>query len=303
VGLRAIHINGAPVALDQVSMVLSDGRAVTPAQIAASGPLPFPLRAIVTIQTLLPPLPQGKHDIELTFETKPFGKLQFKVEDAISDKEPEQLKIPRDATDDYSEAIIKQRQKLVEQFSGAKPTYLWQYSIDPHSTKGNIENFIGVAQVPIGLAGPLRINGEHAQGDFLVPLATAEGTLVASYNRGMKIMNLSGGVKVTVVADAMQRAPVFVFADARAARDPRFLKPDQITPELLATTRQLDALAKARGQSLAQMALAWVLRQPAVTTALIGASKTSQIEDNLGALTNLAFTADELAAIDRLLAG
>jgi L-glyceraldehyde 3-phosphate reductase len=92
-------------------------------------------------------------------------------------------------------------------------------------------------------------------------------------------------------------------ADARAARDPRFLKPDQITPELLATTRQLDALAKARGQSLAQMALAWVLRQPAVTTALIGASKTSQIEDNLGALKNLAFTAGELAAIDRILAG
>jgi L-glyceraldehyde 3-phosphate reductase len=92
-------------------------------------------------------------------------------------------------------------------------------------------------------------------------------------------------------------------ADARAARDPRFLKPEQITPELLATTRQLDALAQARGQSLAQMALAWVLRQPAVTTALIGASKTSQIEDNLGALKNLAFTADELAAIDRILAG
>jgi L-glyceraldehyde 3-phosphate reductase len=91
-------------------------------------------------------------------------------------------------------------------------------------------------------------------------------------------------------------------ADARAARDPRFLKPDQITPELLATTRQLDGLAKARGQSLAQMALAWVLRQPAVTTALIGASKTSQIEDNLGALKNLAFTTDELAAIDRILA-
>ena len=92
-------------------------------------------------------------------------------------------------------------------------------------------------------------------------------------------------------------------SDARAARDPRFLKPEQITPELLAKTRQLDTLAKARGQSLAQMALAWVLRQPAVTTALIGASKTSQIEDNLGALTNLAFTAAELAAIDRILGG
>jgi hydroxymethylglutaryl-CoA reductase (NADPH) len=219
VGLRAIHVNNTPVALDHVSLLLSDGRRLSPHQISASNPLAFPLRAVVTIQTPLPPLPEGKHEIELTFETRPFGKLQFKVEDAISENEPDQLKIPRDATDDYNEAIIKQRQALVEQFTGAKPSYLWQYSIDPHATKGNIENFIGVAQVPIGLAGPLRINGEHAQGDFMVPLATTEGTLVASYNRGMKIMNLSGGVKVTVVADAMQRAPVFVFADARAARD------------------------------------------------------------------------------------
>ena len=61
-------------------------------------------------------------------------------------------------------------------------------------TRGNIENFIGVAQVPIGLAGPLLVNGEHAQGEFLIPLATTEGTLVASYNRGMKVLNLSGGV-------------------------------------------------------------------------------------------------------------
>jgi L-glyceraldehyde 3-phosphate reductase len=92
-------------------------------------------------------------------------------------------------------------------------------------------------------------------------------------------------------------------ADARAVRDPRFLKPDQITPALLAQTHQLDALARQRGQSLAQMALAWVLRQPAVTTALIGASKTSQIDDNVGAIKNLAFAQDELTAIDKILAG
>jgi L-glyceraldehyde 3-phosphate reductase len=92
-------------------------------------------------------------------------------------------------------------------------------------------------------------------------------------------------------------------ADARAARDPRFLKPEEITPALLAKTRRLDELARARGQSLAQMALAWVLRQPAVTSALIGASKTSQIEDNLGALQNLSFSAEELTRIDQILSG
>jgi L-glyceraldehyde 3-phosphate reductase len=92
-------------------------------------------------------------------------------------------------------------------------------------------------------------------------------------------------------------------ADSRAAHDPRFLKPEHITEAKVAQIRQLNTLAQARGQSLAQMSLAWVLRQPAVTTALIGASKVSQIEDNLGALKNLKFSADELSAIDRILAG
>jgi len=89
--------------------------------------------------------------------------------------------------------------------------------------------------------------------------------------------------------------------DSRAAHDPRFLKPEHITETKVAQIRQLNALAQARGQSLAQMALAWVLRDPAVTTALIGASRVSQIEDNLGALRNLKFTTEELSAIDRIL--
>jgi L-glyceraldehyde 3-phosphate reductase len=90
-------------------------------------------------------------------------------------------------------------------------------------------------------------------------------------------------------------------ADSRAGHDPRFLKPESITPEKLTRIRRLDAVAKARGQSLAQMALAWVLRQPAITSALIGASKVSQIEENLGALGNLAFSGDELRAIESAL--
>lgn len=89
-------------------------------------------------------------------------------------------------------------------------------------------------------------------------------------------------------------------ADSRAGHDPRFLKPEHITEEKLTRIRHLDALARARGQSLAQMSLAWVLRQPAMTSALIGASKVSQIEENLGALKNLKFSPDELAAIDKI---
>jgi len=73
--------------------------------------------------------------------------------------------------------------------------------------------------VPIGLAGPLLVNGEHAQGEFYVPLATAEGTLVASYNRGMRLVHEAGGVTTTLMDDRMQRAPAFMFASAREARE------------------------------------------------------------------------------------
>jgi len=89
-------------------------------------------------------------------------------------------------------------------------------------------------------------------------------------------------------------------ADSRAAHDPRFLKPEHITEDKLAKLRRLDALARARGQSLAQLALVWVLRQPAITSALIGASKVSQIEENLAALKNPLLSAAELAEIDRI---
>ena len=124
----------------------------------------------------------------------------------------------KDAARDYTPGIVAERQRFVERTTGVKPVHLAHYSFDPAVTRGNIERFTGVAQVPIGLAGPLRVNGEHASGDFLIPLATTEGTLVASYSRGMKVLNLAGGVTCTVSDDAMQRAPVFIFDSAREAR-------------------------------------------------------------------------------------
>lgn len=89
--------------------------------------------------------------------------------------------------------------------------------------------------------------------------------------------------------------------DARAAKAHGFLKADRITPEVLAKVEKLNALAQARGQSLAQMALAWTVRDKRVTTALIGASKVSQLEDNFAALKTLDFTSEELARIDAIL--
>jgi L-glyceraldehyde 3-phosphate reductase len=76
------------------------------------------------------------------------------------------------------------------------------------------------------------------------------------------------------------------------------LSEEMLTPENLARVRALNEIAAARGQSLAQMALAWTLRDPRMTSTLVGVSNLKQLEDNLGALANLDFTPDELAAID-----
>ncbi|HWJ81140.1 MAG TPA: hydroxymethylglutaryl-CoA reductase [Nocardioides sp.] len=128
------------------------------------------------------------------------------------------LRIPRDPHDDYTPAAIKARQELVRTHTDSTLEHVGSYSLDPGTLPGNVENFLGVAQVPIGLAGPMLVNGEHAQGEFLVPLATTEGTLVASYSRGMKLCNAAGGITTTVLDDKMQRAPVFSFDNARDAR-------------------------------------------------------------------------------------
>ena len=90
--------------------------------------------------------------------------------------------------------------------------------------------------------------------------------------------------------------------DSRAAGASNFLRREQITPQRLATIQRLNGLAQQRGQTLAQMAIAWVLRHPGMTSALVGASKPSQIEDSVAALQNLAFSAEELTAIDGILA-
>ena len=133
--------------------------------------------------------------------------------------ERERALIPRAKDNDYTHEMASQRREFVREQTGVNLSHVAQYSFDPAILPGNIENFAGVAQVPIGIAGPLRINGEHASGDFYVPLATSEGTLVASYNRGMRLLTECGGVKATVVEQYMQRAPVFILADAVQARD------------------------------------------------------------------------------------
>lgn len=220
-GVRGVSIDGRAADLAHVRFDLGDGGAVGAREISPARPLEFPLRRIVTVHAAgHGALGAGDHEVEIAFDAQPFGELTVKVHDAIAAAPTaRRSQIPYDKENDHSREWAANRRAYAAEFSGHSVEHLDKYSFDPATTRGNIENFVGVAQVPVGLAGPLLVNGEHAKGEFLIPLATTEGTLVASYSRGMKVINLSGGVTCTVLADAMQRAPVFVFDSAREARE------------------------------------------------------------------------------------
>jgi hydroxymethylglutaryl-CoA reductase (NADPH) len=218
-GVVHVKVDGEEMPLDKVVMEVDEKETVKASAVSAENPLAFPLRKSVGIRVPTAKLEKGDHDVSLAFAAEPFGALELKVKDAIAEKRDERAVVPYDKENNTSTRVIRKRQRFVEKHTGTRPRHLYKYSFDPKTTAGNIENFTGVAQVPIGFAGPLHVKGEHAQGEFLIPLATTEGTLVASYNRGIKVLNLSGGVLSTVADDCMQRAPVFVFDSAREARD------------------------------------------------------------------------------------
>jgi len=236
-----VQLDGVRVEVKDIALDFGNGD-VRPATVfnADSSGFTLPVGQSATFHLATEKLADGLHKIEVQFAADPFGDLHVEVEDSLVGQRESRTRIPRDQQDDYSEAAIEARQRFAEEFSGEEFEHLKHYSFDAHTLQGNCEHFTGVAQIPVGLAGPLLINGEHAQGEFLIPMATTEGTLVASYNRGIQVLNRCGGVKCTVIGDAMQRAPVFVFDDARGARDfGQWVAEeiDKIRPEAESTSR------------------------------------------------------------------
>lgn len=113
----------------------------------------------------------------------------------------------------------------VRKLLAAAPPHVLETLLDPATEAGlagygrNIENCIGTVKVPVGLIGPLRVNGLHARGDYPVPLATTEAALVASYHRGACLLGAAGGCSALLVHESVTRAPAFVFTGlAEAAR-------------------------------------------------------------------------------------
>ncbi len=122
------------------------------------------------------------------------GKISFHKLDSLTDKK----------------TAVMIRRYALEETSGFNFDHIQNFSIDVEdASKRNIENMIGAIQIPLGIASPLKVNGEFAEGTFQIPLATTEGALVASVNRGCSVITKSGGANVRIFRDLMTRAPVF----------------------------------------------------------------------------------------------
>jgi hydroxymethylglutaryl-CoA reductase (NADPH) len=133
----------------------------------------------------------------------------------LAPRPPGEDPLPPSVPRDSAQALrIEERRAFLAGIGAPMPVLTGEKTIrSEDGFRGNIENFIGLAQLPVGLIGPLRINGLHAHGDFYIPLATSEGALVASHARGAAAISKSGGARAACLMERVTRAPHFHFKD------------------------------------------------------------------------------------------
>lgn len=157
-------------------------------------------------------------------------------------------RLPRDETDDHSPRAVGARRELVRRLFGLELPLAAGAPAPLESARGNCENLIGFAQVPLGLAGPLLVDASAGRREVYVPMATNEGALVASHSRGMRLLAAAGGARSRVVREGLTQAPVFVYADAEraAAARKRVLREREAFTRLVAGTTRHGALVGLR---------------------------------------------------------
>ena len=139
---------------------------------------------------------------------------------SISDDEPDTKKAVAERIPGrglYTEEARKDRLEFIRQRTGSQLAKVAENIFDPQKLSGNIEGFIGSVEVPVGIAGPLKINGQEARGVFYAPMATTEGALVASVVRGATAISRSGGATARVLGQRMMRVPFFVLSNMKSA--------------------------------------------------------------------------------------
>jgi len=148
--------------------------------------------------------------------------------------------VPRFTEQGYSREQVRERREWIERQTGVQLPLVGSCAIPAESMRGNIENPIGSVQMPLGIAGPVLVDGAHARGMFYVPMATTEGALVRSYERGMVMLTRAGGVTARIYSDQNLVSPIFSFdtvADAHrfAVELPRHT--DALRAQAEATTK------------------------------------------------------------------
>ena len=148
--------------------------------------------------------------------------------------------VPRFSGQGYTEDHLRARREWIERQTGVALPLVAASAIPAEQMRGNIENPIGSVQMPLGIAGPVLVDGAHARGMFYVPMATTEGALIRSYERGMVMLTRAGGVTARVYSDQNVVSPIFSFdtvADAHrfAVELPRHT--DTLRTQAEATTK------------------------------------------------------------------
>ncbi|MDZ4772546.1 MAG: 3-hydroxy-3-methylglutaryl-CoA reductase [Planctomycetota bacterium] len=126
-------------------------------------------------------------------------------------------RIPRDSLDDYTRDAVEARRALWLKVAGWPAKHIAGEPVDLGEARGKCENLVGFAQIPLGIAGPMRVDTALGMRDVYVPLATTEGALVASYSRGMRLTSASGGIRSRVLAEGLTQNPILVYASAEEA--------------------------------------------------------------------------------------
>jgi hydroxymethylglutaryl-CoA reductase (NADPH) len=152
-------------------------------------------------------------------------------------------RIPRSEEDDFAREIVAERRAACAKAAKADLEHLAGAPVELESARGNIENLIGFAQVPVGIAGPLLVDTSAGKRELYVPMATNEGALVASHSRGMRLLASGGGARARVVREGLTQNPMLVYADAKAA-----IAAASVVEESLAKYEQIAARTSKHGK-------------------------------------------------------
>jgi len=125
--------------------------------------------------------------------------------------------IPREEGDDLAPKAVEARRKSWTQAAEGPAPHVFGAPVPFEAARGKIENFVGFAQVPLGIAGPMRVDTSAGVREVYVPMATTEGAMVASYSRGMRLLRTGGGVRARVLGEGLTQNPILVYADAAEA--------------------------------------------------------------------------------------